>query len=489
MSSNFREGCTNTYFVLIGLDVPSSGANPNILDESQLCKLVEALGTDLDDIRKLMRDQVVHVINTLREAGIVNCFAVQPEEAPVVVDASVPSENHDPELSQYTPSVVSPLLTSDCTLSSDVNPPHAGKEFDIVLNGFGMPSPGVPNMANTPCPDLVATPVSVTSHGPDAGASSYPTPPHSVNSPPSDQPLYQAVDALRSTHGSQRQQQQQTIFKSLQSCKFGGENVSLTDAQVRCILKAEPLLLSRDLLGILQPLFNSKTNMSFGLNKLGLPEEWGGIGGGVNYLRVLDADKAKENPSSLSPLVRRVAQILLYLNYERLCMHGETEVVARILHAYHDDPNKSKGERFRRNNFSAFHVRRGRWWWRLAARLGFGIILVAEELVRSMHSDRFAIHQIDAFITFILHTRPGTVRLFHSLESLAISLLRGVVPANLVQIVLDDNTGLLSQDALTRAHYKDQDACQQITNPWMVENNEHCADEKMNSFLALLYEV
>lgn len=164
----------------------------------------------------------------------------------------------------------------------------------------------------------------MTSPGPDAGASSYPTPPYPVNSPPDIQPLYQAVDTLRSTHGSQ--QQQQTIIRSLQSCEFSSKNLSLTDVQIGQILKTEAHLLSRHPLGILQPLLDGDSNMS-SLNKLGLPEEWEGIYGGANYLRVLDADKDKKNSFVLGPLARRIAQILCYLNYERLCMQGETDPI------------------------------------------------------------------------------------------------------------------------------------------------------------------
>lgn len=38
----------------------------------------------------------------------------------------------------------------------------------------------------------------------------------------------------------------------------------------------------------------------------------------MNYLRVLDADKDKKNSFTLGPLAKRIAQILVYLNYKRL---------------------------------------------------------------------------------------------------------------------------------------------------------------------------
>jgi hypothetical protein len=71
----------------------------------------------------------------------------------------------------------------------------------------------------------------------------------------------------------------------------------------------------------------------------------------------------------------------------------------------------------------------------------------------------------------------------------AISFLRGVVPANLRQILWDDNTGLLRQDALISAQDKDLDACQQVTNPWTAEDTEEGVNEKMTEFLAFLYDA
>jgi hypothetical protein len=46
-------------------------------------------------------------------------------------------------------------------------------------------------------------------------------------------------------------------------------------------------------------------------------------------------------------------------------------------------------------------------------------------------SGSFSDIQIDVFITFALRTRPGTIHLYHSLDSVALSLLRGKVPASL----------------------------------------------------------
>ncbi|GFF69668.1 conserved serine-proline rich protein [Aspergillus lentulus] len=138
-----------------------------------------------------------------------------------------------------------------------------------------------------------------------------------------------------------------------------------------------------------------------------------------------------DNKKKLELIVKRVAQVLLYLNYVSLLKKGEPNVVTRILNNYHDDPNKAKTKASRQKNFHTYHVRLGRWWWRLAARLGLGILLVADDLVMNMFSNRFTDDQIDVLITFALRTRPGTIHLYRSLAPVAKSLLSGELPANL----------------------------------------------------------
>ncbi|KAH1582124.1 hypothetical protein KXX44_002316, partial [Aspergillus fumigatus] len=105
---------------------------------------------------------------------------------------------------------------------------------------------------------------------------------------------------------------------------------------------------------ILRPLLNDADNTSSSLKKLGLPDEWKGINGAVNYLRVLDEDKAKKKMLDL--MAKRITQILFYLNYESLRKKGEPNVVTRILDAYHDDPNKSKPKEVRQKNFHTYHL-------------------------------------------------------------------------------------------------------------------------------------
>lgn len=154
--------------------------------------------------------------------------------------------------------------------------------------------------------------------------------------------------------------------------------------ETKKIIKVGARLLTQDHFRILRPLFDGGADMSSSLKRLGLPEEWVGVNGAVNYLRVLEKDKDKRISFSLDPLARRVAQVLLYLNYMSLRKKGEQDLVTCILDAYHDDPNKSKGKVYRQKNFHTYYMRLGRWWWRLAVYLGLGILLVADDVVMNL---------------------------------------------------------------------------------------------------------
>lgn len=223
------------------------------------------------------------------------------------------------------------------------------------------------------------------------------------------------------------------------------------------------------------------------------------MNGAVNYLRVLDANDYDRSKPKLTPLSLRFAQISLYLNYEALAAMGNCAVTTGVLDAYHDDLNIAKPAKARRDRLSGIHVRRGRWWWRFAASLGFGILLVADtRLIKalSVHSspcrdfanlpprssDSFTNDQIDAFIAFALRARPGTVRLFRSLEPVAWSLLFGTVPPGVRH---DLENGLLSASAIHRAHGEDQQALALLrtSDPWEVEDTRILANKTKTDFL------
>lgn len=99
---------------------------------------------------------------------------------------------------------------------------------------------------------------------------------------------------------------------------------------------------------------------------------------------------ADDTKQFLDPIAKRIEQVLLYFNYKELCKHPEescppstskqnaTRVLNRILDAYPDDPRISMSRQSRCNKISGYHVRRGRWWWKLAGTLGVGILLISD---------------------------------------------------------------------------------------------------------------
>jgi hypothetical protein len=177
----------------------------------------------------------------------------------------------------------------------------------------------------------------------------------------------------------------QTIQRLLCSC-----GASLNDERIRDIFDAEDDLLSKDVDGMLRPLFDYWNKFQLlDLHGLGLPVQWRGICAAADYLRVLDADKMTH---CLSSIAQRIGQVLLYFNYEELCKRPEkycsrssskpkvTDVLNSILDAYPDDPHASEKRQSRRNRITGYHVRRGKWWWWLAGNLGLGILLAGDPM-------------------------------------------------------------------------------------------------------------
>jgi hypothetical protein len=116
--------------------------------------------------------------------------------------------------------------------------------------------------------------------------------------------LNQAVEALDSTCNWLTPQQtwEQMLLRSLPSCAFKNEEVRLK--KIWGVIKAGACLLTQDVFRILRPILNNATNTSSTLKKLGLPDEWRGINGAVNYLRLLD--KHKDNKKKLAPMAKRI---------------------------------------------------------------------------------------------------------------------------------------------------------------------------------------
>lgn len=64
-----------------------------------------------------------------------------------------------------------------------------------------------------------------------------------------------------------------------------------------------------------------------------------------------------------------------------------------------------------------------------------------------------------------------------------------MVSADLLQIILDNDIGLLGQEALGNTLNEDQEACQRITNPWAVQDTQCYAYERIDRFFLALYDT
>lgn len=153
-------------------------------------------------------------------------------------------------------------------------------------------------------------------------------------------------------------------------------------------------IISEDLEESLRPLFDHwNTHKIIELSALGLPLQWRGIGAAANYLRLLDSD-------GTSSIATRLGQVLLYLNYEELCRNqnkltrrnslkaDKSDILRYILEEYQNNPLaiKGEGEQVCRDRITGYHLRRGRWWWRIASTLGIGILLLGNTyLVKDMY--------------------------------------------------------------------------------------------------------
>jgi hypothetical protein len=367
-----------------------------------------------------------------------------------------------------------------------------------------------------------------------------PLPHQGRNGPPSTIGPYpaSAATALNSEFAAVRQNE--TKLRLLQSCKL-----ELDAKNIGCVLEAERFLMIRDARETLMALLSPdqwETNLSRGLHGLGLPREWRGIKGAVNYLRVLDAKKVPEYS-----IKERFALLLLSLNYKDLCDHpakyclerlDATGVLNSILREYHDDPRASKSPKQRRDKITASYLKFGKWLWRLAPPLGLGIFLLsADELLRIMYVLPFpttllpaliqsepgkaqgtrhkaqgtrencyrrdgrtqydkltSVHRnkttfkpghFNALTTLASYTRPGTIRLFHLLEPAVKCIMFGQVTDN----VRDNISNLLRSEALAIAVNEDSQALrrQETANFWMVvEATEPSRKEKMSELLAQL---
>ncbi|KAJ6016368.1 serine-proline rich protein [Penicillium herquei] len=284
----------------------------------------------------------------------------------------------------------------------------------------------------------------------------------------------------------------QTILGLLRSCRVPVKSSrraqcaskalkGLNDHQIMKILQVDSLLIAQNPEKMVRPLLDKwDTHKSLNLSTLGLPLQWKGIQAAVNYLRLLDSDA---KTSHLDPIAKRVAQVMLHLNYNELCETPEghcsllpgkskkTSVLEAIIGCYPDDPRISNSQQARHDRITTFHVRRGEWWWRLARNFGAGLLFTADNsLMGTMCNHTFTNAQIDVLVTLILKTRPASIRLFNELDHVVKLLMFEEVRNDMRRTILDKEVGLLGIQNLAQVCKDDQIAlaCQNVEIPWVV---------------------
>ena len=341
-----------------------------------------------------------------------------------------------------------------------------------------------------------ATPVAPTSFSRlEANALSFPTTSASnVKLPPEDKPRA----ALDPSCISQRK------LQLLQACRFGKNgNERLEESRIISILRAEAELLSDDCTRTLQPLINLKADEMPVLEALGLPSQWKGLEGAVNYYRTLETEKTK--PSSISPFAKRLAQVLFYLNYRFMEKHAKgpsNSVATLILNACPEEPKNPMLMKTRRDNITGYHKRRGKWWWIQAACLGCGILTHAAGIMETMYAlsepatalrliwihsikSTFTKNQLQVFISLVLRTRPGSVSLFGRWEPVIKAIALGTTTSDLRRTIQAGITDTAREKELTLACTLDQEAlsCEQLGRFWLTTDVESIAEKKILEFL------
>ncbi|ODM19126.1 hypothetical protein SI65_05743 [Aspergillus cristatus] len=543
ISSTHWDGCMDVFFALVTLK-DRSRVMPLDLNKTQLCQLVRGLGSDLEQLQKLKRSQVADIWYGLEHAGFVECGCVKSSQVQEVIQDNLQGNcNTDVAQPTLSPPLALSLPMSDPKTSDPANDTlqfnfehdswtlwtdsmyacgdYPGSAFDTAL-GARTPDKSAVPMALNMIPLITSHPASgislpaetTSTPGLHWSVSSYSTPSTTyVDSPHMGEQflpglgatmLNQAVKRKRRDSDQSMQSKSMavklnpTIFQLLQSCAFYKVDKPEEEhfQKALSILKAE-VHLFMDPCGMLQPLLGGRDkNMLLSFHALGLPAVWRGKEGAVNYICLLDRHASQ---SCLHPVAERIAQVLLYFNYKELCKHPQkylpprskpnvTSVLNCIVDAYHDDPCKSMPLQSHRNRISGHHVRGGRRWWDLAGTWGAGILLTGDALLMGiMCNDSFSILQTNALVTFVLNTRPGTIRIFRALEPVVKSLMFEQVTDDLMAL-FNDESGLLGQNGLTHAHAEDEAAlaCQQIENPWTEINANECAMAKMHEFVNVL---
>ncbi|KAL3435044.1 hypothetical protein BDV09DRAFT_168498 [Aspergillus tetrazonus] len=501
-----RSGCVNEYWISFELVGPGPDESRVVLDQDAFGQLAEELGIDFETLRYLERFRVADIYRRLTALEYVRSFVVEKElfehdvpgysnmdAVPLLLptDPMLPTSNLRAAFSLKYPVHTAAERPTDMKHTLETN---TGQEIDILLD--------MSNAAQT---------MVTVDQLPELDSGSSPSEGY-VNSPCEDEPLtfhdagilpsYIASPGPASGYLSQQQTVpiaddfSTIVFPFLRNPIFGEKGQPLDDKRIQDVLEVHRSFCTYDLVGNLYSFLDHwLANLGNHLPGLGLPLVWRGIQGAVNYLRALDAD------DFIHPLAARFALILFSLNYYELCRHpgkfrarpsGRTDassVLDCILDEYTDDPRISDNPRSRRNKITTFFAREGHWWWEVGATLGVGSWFVKDNIIKTMRSKSFTNGQINALATLSRNTRPGTVRMFHSLQFVAKAIMLGRITDELSQAW--SNAVLIGPDKLALAREEDQEALARLQagSSWPIEDAKRSAKQKMEEFLAFLNET
>ncbi|KAA8649422.1 uncharacterized protein ATNIH1004_002093 [Aspergillus tanneri] len=175
------------------------------------------------------------------------------------------------------------------------------------------------------------------------------------------------------------------------------------------------------------------------------------------------------------------------MNYHELCgdsRKNQSLMLDAIANAYYGI--SSQGTVKQRRDFVTGHMRLGRWCWRLAGTVGVGVSLTfGDKLMTLMVNHKFTNAQIDALVTYVSNTHPGTVRLLHRLESIAKPLILGELPMDLIEEIQNNRSSILGECELSHAITDDETALvsQLRERPWTVIDSNFLAIKKIAEFL------
>ncbi|THC90363.1 hypothetical protein EYZ11_010187 [Aspergillus tanneri] len=277
-----------------------------------------------------------------------------------------------------------------------------------------------------------------------------------------------------------------------------GRKGELDGETLRRILSAGSYLISQDSPGTLRLLLDSwLTNESNGIHALG-PSPWRGVQGAADYMKTLEDIKFARSVGG------RISRLLFFLNYMELTKQEQEAhfqkhlpevksiVIGRIADAYYGSPGQrttSQPDNKVKHDKVNGYVRWARWWWKLAGTLGIGVVLVCDrQLMSAMTSGKFTNSTIDAFVTYAIYTRPGTVRLLKLLEPAARQLMFGHVSSGLIDAIRNDEFGLLGRTQLSNTYAEDGKALtrKQVDSSWPTIDSEQAALDKVTEVLKLV---